>query len=335
VSNIDEITKKIALERVKPSSAVDRIAQEAIRRHLETRSALDTHALRVAQEALAHTWSNPAFRAQVFEPINALRKQVGEMSLDILNQGQVAQRALSAILSNANLSRFRQSQEIIAQAALNSVNQFYTNLNRDLFASFRAALHRDLDPMLAAIGTMRSLGLENLSPEFSEYVSETLEEFEESNEQQIPKTSAEILETTTKVFEQKAKGLSEDQKFKLMLALTVLSIFIALYQAIQAGQPIKIDPIQLEQLKGQPEITLNIYNIFSRINEQVEYQVERKVALKLKPKNCSTTMVTLEIGEKVKLIRLSHKWIYVEYHDEEEDLPVYGWANKKYLKRIK
>src|SRR5215213_2033245 len=195
----------MALEYAKPSSAVDRIAKEAVRRHLETRDAFDTHALRVAQETLAHTWSNPVFTAQVFEPINALRKKVGELSLDIVNQGH--QRALNAILSDANLSIFRQSQERIAEAALNSVSQFYANLNRDLFAGLRAALDRDLSPMLAAIGTMHSLGLENLSPEFSEYVSETLDELEELNEQEVPKTSAEILATTTKVFEQKAKGL--------------------------------------------------------------------------------------------------------------------------------
>jgi len=327
MEKFDEMARRAAFERTKPSSALDRIADEALKRHLEARSALDTHAHRAAIAALQNSFIlNRRLSVQLFEPMSALRTRLAEVSQNIINQGLVAQKALAATMLYTQQNAFQQSRELIASAAFNSVLQFQES-HRDILAGLRSALDRDLTPTLAAIQTMRSLGLANLSPEFSEYVSEALDEVEESASQEIPQTTAEI-------FEAKSKGLTTQQQFKLMLALTLLSIFIALYQAIQAGQPIKIDPAQLEQLKAHPEVTINIYNIFSQINESVEYEVKRKVALKLRPRNCSTTMVTLEVDDRVKLIRMSHQWIYVEYYDKEEDLPIYGWVNKKYLKRL-
>lgn len=326
MEKFDEMARRAALERTKPSSALDRIADEAVKRHLEARSALDTHARRAAMAAIENSFTlSRRLSDQVFEPISALRG-LHDISQNIVNQSLVAQKAVAAAMLYTNQKAFQQSRDLIASAAFNSVVQFRDS-HRDLFAGLRSALDRDLSPTLAAIQTMRSLGLANLSPEFSEYVSEALDEVEESGQQEIPKTTSEI-------FEAKSEGLTAQQRFKLMLAVSLLGIFIALYSAIKEGQPIKIDPAQLEQLKAHPELTIHIYNIFSHINEDVEYEVKRKVALKLKPRNCATTMVTLQVDDKVKLIRMSHQWIYVEYHDKEEDLPIYGWVKKKYLKRL-
>jgi hypothetical protein len=316
-------------------SALDRIADEALKRHLEARSAINTHAHRAALEALQDSFVlNRRNAEQLFEPISALRSRLDEISQKIINQGEVAQKALAATMLHINESALQQSRELLATAAFNSVVQFQ-HAHRDIFAGIRSALDRDLSPMLAAIQTMQGLGLANISPEFSEYVSETLDEVEESGQQaQIPKTPGEI-------FEAKSKGLSAYEQARLTLAIAILAMILQIFQTYQAGQPIKIDPVQLEQLKAHPEITINIYNLFSQINEPVEYEVMRDVALKLKPKNCSTTLGILKAVDKdkgkvrVKLIRMSHQWIYVEYHDEEEDLPINGWVNKKYLKRLR
>jgi hypothetical protein len=324
---LDEIARRAALERAKPSSALDRIADEAIKRHLEVRSAFETHAYRAAMETIINAFANRRFSDELFEPIKALGSRMGEISQEIVNQGLIARKALEAVMLT-NQDAFQKSQELIAAATLNAVAQFQETFRPELLVGLQRALDRDLSPMLAAIQTMRGLGLENLSPEFSEYVSETLSQVEESGQEEAAKTTSEI-------FDAKAKGLTSQQQFKLMLALTLLGIFINLYQAIQAGKPIKIDPAQLEQLKARPEITINIYKIFSQINQPIEYEVKRKVTLKLNANNRSMTMVTLEKDEKVKLVRMSHKWIYVEYNDKEEDLPIYGWVNKKYLKRAK
>ena len=45
-------------------------------------------------------------------------------------------------------------------------------------------------------------------------------------------------------------------------------------------------------------------------------------------------MVSLLPKQKSRLVQRRHKWIYVEYFDEIEGIPKYGWANKKYLKKI-
>jgi len=323
-----EMARRAALERERPSNALDRVAQEAIKRHLESRSALDTYAHRAALTALRESETlHHRFLQQQLEPLRALQARLAEVSQSILDQAAVAQKAVAAAMLYTHQNALLQSRELIASAALNSVRQFQDS-HQHILAGLRSALEHDLSPTLAAIQTMRTLGLASISPEFSEYVSGALDEIEESDSQEISKTVAETLEV-------KSKGLTPQQQFRLTIALTVLGILIALYQAIQAGRPIKIDPAQLHELKAHPEVTINIYYIFSQINDSVEYEIERKVPLKLKPTNNSMTMVTLEVNDRVKLIRMSHQWVYVEYHDEEEDLPIYGWVNKKYLKRLR
>jgi len=319
-----DMARKAALERERPSNALDRVAQEAIKRHLESRSALDTYAHRAALAALRESETlHHRFLQQQLEPLSALQARLAEVSQSILDQAAVAQKAVAAAMLYTHQNALLQSRELIASAALNSVRQFQDS-HQHIFAGLRSALEHDLSPTLAAIQTMRTLGLASISPEFSEYVSGALDEIEESDSQEISKTVAETLEA-------KSKGLTPQQQFKLTIALTVLGILIALYQAIQAGRPIKIDPAQLHD----PEVTINIYCIFSQINDSIEYEIERKVPLKLKPTNNSMTMVTLEVNDRVKLIRMSHQWVYVECHDEEEALPIYGWVNKKYLKRLR
>jgi hypothetical protein len=62
--------------------------------------------------------------------------------------------------------------------------------------------------------------------------------------------------------------------------------------------------------------------------------VERQVVLRLKPSNRGAKIVILFPNQKVLLIEEKHKWIYIEYFDYLEAIPKYGWANKKYLKRL-
>lgn len=55
MANLDEITRRIVLDHAKPSNALDRAAKEAIKSHLEARSAIETQAYRAAMEAFNQT----------------------------------------------------------------------------------------------------------------------------------------------------------------------------------------------------------------------------------------------------------------------------------------
>jgi hypothetical protein len=59
--------------------------------------------------------------------------------------------------------------------------------------------------------------------------------------------------------------------------------------------------------------------------------VDREVTLRLKPKAKSPVFGLLFPDQKVRVIQRRHKWIYVEYVDEIEGVPKYGWAYKKYF----
>jgi len=69
-------------------------------------------------------------------------------------------------------------------------------------------------------------------------------------------------------------------------------------------------------------------------DENAYYVVVRKVAIRIKPKCKSAALAVLSPNQKVRLVQDNHKWIYVEYYDYLESIPKYGWANKKYLKRL-
>lgn len=65
------------------------------------------------------------------------------------------------------------------------------------------------------------------------------------------------------------------------------------------------------------------------------YSVYRRVDLKVKPINKSDTIVSLEPGQRVKLIQRRHQWIEVALLDYLEAIPLNGWVLKKYLRMNK
>lgn len=64
------------------------------------------------------------------------------------------------------------------------------------------------------------------------------------------------------------------------------------------------------------------------------YVVERQVTLRVKPNNRSGKIVVLLPNQQVLLVQDNHNWIYIQYFDYLEGIPRYGWAMKKYMKRI-
>ena len=64
------------------------------------------------------------------------------------------------------------------------------------------------------------------------------------------------------------------------------------------------------------------------------YVVERNVVLHIKPQTKAAKIVMLFPNQRVLLVNDNHKWIYIEYFDYLEGVPRYGWAMKKYFRRL-
>lgn len=239
---------------------------------------------------------------------------------------------LSVLLASVAVAIHEDAFAFSAKAALAAsvrrIVETQEQLASGTLASLRANL-RTLDnaPVWAALHAMRTLKLERISPEFHEFIEETFEEIE---------TQQEATEKTPDVVAQTATvGLSQDRQFRIMLCIAILQTFIAVFQLIQAGRPVRIDQAQLDEIsKRYPEMSQAL-QLFSQASVSAYYEVERPVELKLKPTNRSVTIIRIEPGEPVRFLRGAHKWVKVEYQDKEEGLPVRGWVNKKYLSKQK
>jgi hypothetical protein len=62
--------------------------------------------------------------------------------------------------------------------------------------------------------------------------------------------------------------------------------------------------------------------------------VERIAELRLKPRAKAFSVGSLFPNQRVRIVERSHKWIHIEYFDEIEGVPRYGWAYKKYFRPI-
>src|SRR5688500_2056931 len=98
MNNIDKAVKE-ALERNRPTTALDRMAEQALNAHLDVRSGLNIHARRAAMEALENSWlaNSRSVTAQLYEPILALRSRLDEVSQIVINQSLTARKPLAAV----------------------------------------------------------------------------------------------------------------------------------------------------------------------------------------------------------------------------------------------
>jgi len=132
----------------------------------------------------------------------------------------------------------------------------------------------------------------------------------------------------------------------LIVFLTVIQVGGTAYQihdgtqrdAKQAKQQIETavqqDKRNAELLRFLKQIAENTGKLVPENDTGKYYVVERQVTLRLKPKSKSGKIVILFPNQQVLLVQDKHEWIYIQYFDYLEGIPRYGWAMKKYLKRV-
>jgi hypothetical protein len=208
-----------------------------------------------------------------------------------------------------------------------TVNELQNKVASETLQNIRTLAGVDDAALRLALATIRDLKLEATTPAFSEFVTDALRQPEPLTGKTIDRL------TKSHLSKKKISHLSKDQQFKLMAAVTILSVLVMVYSAWKMGQPVKIDPEQIGKL-NQPQI--NITNVFQTIyppEEPIYYMVMRDCNVVFKPSKPSTVIDSLASGNKVKLLLTSHQWIYVRY--DESGTMKEGWVRKKYLKRLR
>lgn len=175
----------------------------------------------------------------------------------------------------------------------------------------------------------------------TEKALEFTEKIESSTEEEQQRQFA-ILQTLLTSFYKKHKKLG-------ISASTVVNIFLFIISFHQYYDFLKTKPElatkenvkeitdgQNSILKKQDTISKFIKNINQQLKEAKEYRITNRICkVKLKPKTRTYTLNNLPINFEVIVIQVHHKWVYVSYFDEKDNLPQTGWIMKKYLNRPK
>jgi hypothetical protein len=86
--------------------------------------------------------------------------------------------------------------------------------------------------------------------------------------------------------------------------------------------------------------TINIHNtfitqqIYQQATKTQSYWVERDCELKARPNFKSATMARIPKDVEIRVIYPSGRWLDIEYKEQGQELPKYGFVSKKYLKKM-
>jgi uncharacterized protein YgiM (DUF1202 family) len=122
------------------------------------------------------------------------------------------------------------------------------------------------------------------------------------------------------VTKQKKRSLTKKEYDALMLLIALFSLIVAIYSAIQQGGT--VNNIRIVYPPGSEQVA-----------KQKWYRLQRSCQLKTGPTFKSATVGVIPAGTRLEVIFVNHQWLYVEYQPDGEEIPKYGYVNKKYLKR--
>ena len=160
-------------------------------------------------------------------------------------------------------------------------------------------------------------------------IREALADFERRQEVSIE----ELEESLTQKFDElpdKIKDPSWIRRLQFLAAVaSILSLLIPLIQLATPKPDSKEDEEKLKTV-----IVALIAETIKKTERELTifYVAERTVTLKEAPNHKSKTIMTIPKNDEVRLIQRKHKWIYIEYTQDSDEKPLYGWVDKKYLR---
>lgn len=293
--------ERIAREKMNELGAFESFTGRSARREME---ALFTEQNRHAHKYMVDLYSGAG---------SALRPVMTQLFLS--NAEQAAVEALKRIHSPALSRSVReaasvllfQQEHVLRNAAMHAVQTFWRPDNAT-FQAFRA---------------------DAFANTLMEYVRRSAESSE---------ATEEAIEELQKIVEKKVAELPHGRvSMEALLSIAVAVIlFLAniAYLEIKENQKPKTEPLTPQQIERLIQSIEKSKTLALPEDKADYYIVQRLVCIRVKPTNRSAKIAVLYPNQKVRLEKMGHQWIYVEYFDFIEGIPKMGWVNKKYLKRL-
>jgi hypothetical protein len=123
-----------------------------------------------------------------------------------------------------------------------------------------------------------------------------------------------------------------------LVVMFVLAAYAAVLQTLQyvdSSRPKPAPVIRIDFLRHFQRDFLERYlTSLQKDGIEIEYLIERDVALLSAPRWKSARLGTAIEGSRALLFDRNHKWIFAQVFHPLEDTSQFGWLNKKYSKRI-
>ncbi len=273
-------------------------------------------------------------------------KEMGQLAAaaqySFINNYKASSGIAEAIKALTQPPAFYLSASVANLVNLNSYNDISAVIANSLAknADLGRIAGNSISAVVATLQAEQFKGLASIQQSFAGIAAGMLREAFEH----IDERDEEALARFEQLIDEKIATLPHNQVTAESLRTLIFSLLTLLVALGSLGSDLFQVNNSIESSKTQAENHAQVMSALLRIASSTErllpeqdkniyYVVERKVDLKLKPHNSSTTVTTLFPNQKTRLVQTNHKWIYIEYFDYLEGVPKYGWANKKYLKK--
>ncbi|WP_146697688.1 hypothetical protein [Geofilum rhodophaeum] len=244
---------------------------------------------------------------------------------------------------NASLAKFA-----IPSSTLNAISLI--NKQNDLvFENFRNALSAyRYHPLFSQLSSLE-LALNGISGQLAAIAAvnkkwNLIEEFEGfsaeasaiginiSNNQHVTKEDLQNLYNLVEKIDTKYDDKDKTFKAKALLWLNIIIMIMTIHMYIDfvvtKSKTISKDDIVI--LKKEI-----FQKIETRLKEQNEYRTTNRICKVYAKPNGKRVLKCLPVDFDVIVIQVNHKWVYVSYINQTDNLPETGWVLKKYLSKPK
>ena len=336
---MDEL-KKRAIDRIlqEQSSLLSRAALDAIHKMPDyQRTIID----RIAEEnkRLLQSFAGLQFPTASDALIETVK------NIGLLEQKRLHDSAFSkassvieeAIRQTTRSAEFKLAQ-LTAADAIASTLRVSQDYQRGIASSF-AEIHRqaatESAASLSALISQQFKALEDVQSAFARSMVQEMRDALADFEQRQHLSIQELEESLTERIDELPETIKDPawlRKLQFLAAVaSLLGLLIPLVQLAASKGKTNED-----QEKLRTVIVALIQEAITKTERELTifYIAQRTVMLKETPDHKSKTVTTIPKGDEVRLIKRKHKWIYVEYTQDTDEKPLYGWVDKKYLRLV-
>lgn len=227
-------------------------------------------------------------------------------------------------------------------------NQFDTlerlNTHRNILSSFGTVqadmLSRQswITTASTLAGTLSARNWEHLR-ELEGYTEELNNAAEalDTDDEVNPHALHHLQNTVDSILERLANAPDKEQKISfykaVMEVLTIISILVGFYALYLQKTDSSNDESTAVIKKELKETEQRIMDRIAEISQQ-RVAIADKVNLRTSPRKKSGIIGKVQMGQKVTVITINHKWLFVTFMDPCTNSVVSGWVFKKYFEKL-